>query len=226
MNDGESGVTIIRRVLFVSWTCYLDDANGASVASRAMLEALVRLGFSVRVLCGPVLERRDERDIVSFLSGRGLSPDVRDCGSWQVGPIGLLPQLPRDLRLVVRGVPITVMAGSTQWRAPTDDQCREFLAFFDQVWDEHQPDMLITYGDRQPILEILSRAKARGATIVFPLHNLGYHDRAVFADVDVILVASQFGIADLAIVFDCEPNRADWQSFQNRLDQCEPMRCA
>jgi glycosyltransferase involved in cell wall biosynthesis len=206
---------VMRHVLFISWTCYLDDANGASVASRAMLEALVRQGVSVEVLCGSVLERRDELDVVAFLQKRGMCFDVSDGGAWDVGMAGLRPQLRRHLRLEVRGVPITVMATSTVWRAPTDEECREFLRLYDEVWEQRPPDVGVTYGDRQPILEVLRRARARGAATVFPLHNLGYRDPAVFADVDSVVVASQFAAAHYkaALGLDCTviPNLVDFE---------------
>jgi hypothetical protein len=39
----------IRRVLFVSFACDLDDANGAGVASRAVMETPARRILSVDV---------------------------------------------------------------------------------------------------------------------------------------------------------------------------------
>jgi hypothetical protein len=59
------------RILFVSFANYLDDANGASVASRAMMEALARKGFAVEVLCGPILELGREIDLVPALAKHG-----------------------------------------------------------------------------------------------------------------------------------------------------------
>ena len=73
---------IIRRVLFASFACYLDDANGAAIACRAMMEALARRGFSVEVLSGPVLERAVEVDLASWLAARGLPFDVQGGNSW------------------------------------------------------------------------------------------------------------------------------------------------
>jgi hypothetical protein len=51
------------RVLFVGFACYLDDANGAAIASRALLEALDRRGFAVEVLCGPILQGQRTLDL-------------------------------------------------------------------------------------------------------------------------------------------------------------------
>jgi hypothetical protein len=66
------GVSDIRRLLFVSFACYLDDANGAAVASRAMMEALARRGLAGEVLCGPLFELNGETDLTSVR----LQPEV------------------------------------------------------------------------------------------------------------------------------------------------------
>ena len=42
----------MHRVLFVTYGCYLDSSNGASVASRAMLEAISREALSQRQCLG------------------------------------------------------------------------------------------------------------------------------------------------------------------------------
>jgi hypothetical protein len=64
--DGVAGVAVDdpgrRRVLFVSHTCYLDSNNGASVASRSMMESLGRNGFSAAAMSGTVLESAREHD--------------------------------------------------------------------------------------------------------------------------------------------------------------------
>jgi hypothetical protein len=41
-----------RRVLYITQGCYLDDSNGAAVASRAVMEALARQGFGTEVVSG------------------------------------------------------------------------------------------------------------------------------------------------------------------------------
>lgn len=152
-----------RGILFVSFASYLDDANGASIASRAMMEALARRGFLVEVLCGPLLEL--DRELPPASDHRGLN---------------------------VKGVPITILAGSTGPRTPDDAESRSFLQLFERAWARLRPDVVISYGGGPLTREVLHRARARGAATVFPLHNLRYRDPAPFADADAVLVASQF----------------------------------
>lgn len=186
------GRLIIRRLLFVSFACYLDDANGASVASRAMVEALARRGFLVEVVCGPIRERRHEGDLPSCLVTRGLSVEIRGGDSWHIGASGLFPLVPPHFRLRLGGVPVTIMGGSTLPRVPTDDECRDFLRLFEEAYSRHRPEVVVAYGGGSPIREVVQGARRRQAATVFPVHNLRYRDRATFADADAVLVASRF----------------------------------
>jgi glycosyltransferase involved in cell wall biosynthesis len=181
-----------RRVLFVSFASYLDDANGASVASRAMMEALARRGFAVEVLCGPILELNREIDLTSTLAARSLSVEVRGGDAWDVGFFGTRSAASDHMALNLNSVPVTILAGSALPHVPDEEECRAFLQWFERVWARLRPEVVVSYGGGWLTREILRRAKVRGAVTVFPLHNLRYHDPTTFVDVDRVLVASQF----------------------------------
>lgn len=165
-------------LLFVAHACYLDDSNGAAVASRAMMEALSRRGRAVEVLCGTVLDLGREVDPVHWLVARGH--DVDRAG--------------RDhLRLTVRGVPITLHLGpTTKPHDPEDIEREEFLRLFEATLARIQPGVVAAYGGSRLVREVLATARSRGIATVFPLHNLRYHDPRPFADVDAVIVPSRF----------------------------------
>ncbi len=185
------GGPIIRRLFFVSFACYLDDASGAAVACRALMEALGRRGFSVEVLSGPVLERAVEVDLPSWLAARGLPVDIQGADSWDVGALGSRPTSPLHLHLILGGVPIRLLVGSTLPHAPSGHECRQFLRLFEEARARGRPDVVISYGGGPLTREVFRSAKARGAVTVFSLHNLRYQDPAPFTDVDAVLVASR-----------------------------------
>ncbi len=110
---------MIRPILFVSFANYLDDANGASVASRALMEALVRRGFPVEVVCGPVMELGREIDLPSALGAGGLAFDLHGGDVCGAAACGAGPVTPRHLCLDLKGIPITILAGSTLPRTLT-----------------------------------------------------------------------------------------------------------
>jgi hypothetical protein len=53
-------VLSIRRVLFVTYGCYLDDTYGAAIACRALIQTLAHRRFVVEVLSSPVLDLGQE----------------------------------------------------------------------------------------------------------------------------------------------------------------------
>ena len=97
-----------RRVLYVSSNCYLDDSNGATVASRAMMESLARAGFTTEALTGSLLETNESFELSGWLTRRRFKFEVEGGGSWTASPRGVRCDIPTHYRLPVQGVPITL----------------------------------------------------------------------------------------------------------------------
>ncbi len=81
----------MRRVLFVTQSCYLDDSSGAAVASRIAAEALARWGFRVEALAGTMLDLDLDFDPADWLACRGLAFETVDVGSWTMDGAGCDP---------------------------------------------------------------------------------------------------------------------------------------
>lgn len=180
----------MRRLLVVTFACYLDDANGAAVATRALVMTLSARGFSVEVLSGPVLALRHEIDLTQWIGSRGSS--LTATAEQTDGSSDSRTFPPGVLSFHDHGVPITLLLGSTRPRVPAIEECANFQSLFDEIFARHRPEVVVAYGGGSPILEILGAAKARGAATVFPLHNLGYRDPRTFIDVDQVIVASHY----------------------------------
>src|ERR1700678_2695312 len=63
----------IRRILFATSHPYLDDTNGAAVASRAMMESLRRSGFAVEALSGIGPDATEHANPAAWLTARGIA---------------------------------------------------------------------------------------------------------------------------------------------------------
>lgn len=183
----------IRRVLFASHACYLDDSNGAAVASRAMMEALARSGFAVEAVSGTALELHQGVEPADWLAERGIAFQVLGGSSWSVDARGLRSNAPPHLRLNVRDVPVTLHR-STAFRAHEADDCEreEFLSLYETVLDRFRPDVVVNYGGDVLAHRVRSIARARGVIVVFALHNFNYNDASAFATADAVIVASRF----------------------------------
>ena len=189
-----------KKFLFVSTTCYFDTNNGASVACRSLMECLSRSGRIAAALTGTVFESHHEVDLAEFLAGEGICPEVGLAAPHGVGS--------DTLRLEVRGVSVR-LAGSQGARLhdPDEPERRRFLALFEEVTDRFSPDVVVTYGGDTLARQIRAMARAKGAIVVFALHNFNYRDLSAFEDVDSIFVPSRFAASFYRskLGLDCHP---------------------
>jgi len=174
----------------VTSVCYLDDSNGACVAGRSSMEALARAGFSVEAFSGTALELPHPVDPAAWLAGRGLEFETVGGETWMVDAGGPRAEVPTQYRLTHRGVPVTLHQGPA---GEVGERGREeFLRLLDEILERFRPDVVVNYGGDSLADEVRSRARARGAAVVFALHNFNYHDSAPFATADAVIVPSRF----------------------------------
>ena len=183
----------MRRVHFTSHACYLDDSNGAAVASRALMQTLERHGFAVEVLSGTMLDLSHDVDFTTWLGARGFSVPSYGATSWSVDASGIRLDHPSPHRLNAQGVPVTLCRSPTT-RPHTPDlvERTEFLHLFEAVLDRFRPDVLVNYGGDLLAQQIRSKAQARGVSVDFPLHNFNYPSIDPFQTADAVIVPSQF----------------------------------
>ncbi len=157
------------------------------------MQALARRGFAVEVLCGSMLDLREEVEPSAWLRSQGLDFQEVAGGPLTIDVSGVWTVEPAHYRLSARGVPVTMHHGPTSKpHQPDAAECREFLALFERVVSRFQPDVIVGYGGNWLAREMFARAKARKLATVFNLHNFSYFTPEPFADVDVIRVPSRF----------------------------------
>jgi Glycosyltransferase Family 4 len=92
-------------------------------------------------------------------------------------------------------------ASSRAERSPDLRESAVFLELAEQVFDRFRPDVLLTYGGHPAGRELMRRARLRGITVVFHLHNFGQsepkesdskNDRRAFADVSAVIFPSEY----------------------------------
>ena len=183
----------MRRVLLVTRGCYLDSSNGASIASRAMMEALARQGFAAEALSGMRFEHGREVDPDAWLAGVGIPFETVGGDSWSIDARGLRAKTPLHHRLTVVGVSVTLArhAGADELEMK-GSECEEFIRLYDAILKRFQPEVLVSYGSDWLSREVRSRARNQGAIVVFPLHNCSYDDAGPFASADAVMVPSPF----------------------------------
>lgn len=183
----------MRRILFATSHPYLDDTNGAAVASRAMMESLRRSGFAVEAFSGMGPDANQRADPAAWLTARGIAHEEVAVGAWSVGASGILGARPHHFRLEFKGVPVTLCPSiGIKPQMPGEIARREFLRLFDEVLGRFRPDVLVNYGGNGLAQQIRARARARGIAVVFALHNFGYTNARPFTTADAVIVPSRF----------------------------------
>jgi glycosyltransferase involved in cell wall biosynthesis len=177
----------LRRLLFASIHGYLDPSSGAALATRDLLELLASQGVDCRALTTSVLDYERETPLDSVLGTLGV-PARRARATLAGGGTTEV------VDLEVERVRVTLLptASSRAERAPTREEGAAFLDLADQALGRFRPEVLLTYGGHPANLALMARARRRGVSVVFHLHNFGYDDRRAFADASAVLVPSEY----------------------------------
>jgi glycosyltransferase involved in cell wall biosynthesis len=176
-----------HRLLFASIHSYIDPSSGAALATRELLELLAARGWDCRALACGVLDYQDETPLEDVLAAIDR-PTSRSGAALSRGGEAEVFDLDVD------GVRVTLLpaAYSRAERAPNPREAAMFLDLADQVLDRFQPEILLTYGGHPASREVMRRARAKGAAVVFHLHNFAYNDRRGFEDVDAVIFPSEY----------------------------------
>jgi glycosyltransferase involved in cell wall biosynthesis len=158
-----------------------------------MAEALARRGFAVEALTGTMLDLNLDVDPAEWLAGRGLGFEVSDGGSRTLDSRGLRADMPRHYRLSRGAVHLTLHHSPTsRLHVPERAELDEFLLLYSATLERFRPDVLVNFGGDALAHEVRTRARARGAAVVFAPHNLSYAFADPFTTADAMIVPSRF----------------------------------
>ena len=179
-----------RRILCVIRGCYLDDSNGAAVASRAILESLAARGFEVEVFCGTALDSPRVGDFLRWLTDRTAGSAPIGGGTWSADA---RPGIASDVRIAFNGVTITINAGRSppagvDGLGPDED----FLNSYAVALSKFRPNVVVGHGGDRVMVDVFARARSSGAATVFLPHDFAHSGPLVLAAVDRVVVASRF----------------------------------
>ena len=176
-----------HRLLFASTHSYLDPSSGAALATRELLELLAARGWDCRAFTCGVLDYQNETAIEDVLAAIDR-PAPRSCAALSRGGEAEVFDIEVD------GVRVTILptSHSRADRAPNPREGALYLDLAELVLDRFRPDILLTYGGHPVSRTLMIKARAKGSSVVFHLHNFGYNDRRGFEDVDAVIFPSEY----------------------------------
>jgi len=168
-------------VFFASWHFYLDQSNGASISTRAVLLELARRGWQTSTLCGFAQDYQNPQTLDNILSARRCTPkksikrDSYIVTSFNDDGIKSLALVPERYRLI-----------------PTQRDVASYLCLLKETLACIKPDLLISYGGFSLGARILETSRRVGLKNAVFLHNLAYYDVRYFRNADCVFVPSRY----------------------------------
>ena len=174
-------------IAFVSWHNYLDQTNGASISTRALLLALAMRGWRVITFCGPAFDRF-EPSLCQYLDRHA---DLSQVVHKSFRDKNLEFSLSRFMDGTIRSLAFT----PSPWNTRVDTSLKYVRAFLGQycsILEIERPDVVLTYGGFPFKNQLLYTAHDYGAKTSVLLQNFGYTSFAFFIPADVTIVPSLF----------------------------------
>jgi glycosyltransferase involved in cell wall biosynthesis len=182
-----------RRVLFVSHGCYLETSNGASVASRAMMECVARHGLAAATVSGTVLDSGRDADFSAWIAEQGFPFEAVAVPTGSADTTCPTMECAASYRLSIKDVAVVLhKCPTSRPHEPDEPEQHSFLRALERTMVRFRPDVVVSYGGDALAVRVRHQAQAVGAAVVCPLHHFNYRSPVPFSDADAVIVPSRF----------------------------------
>ena len=184
------------RILLAIHNAYTDSTSGAAHSMRILMQWLQEGGHDCRVLATARFDAKPPDDLAAHLAQLEVPLDRRPPSKAFVRSVRKPPNMVVGRPTVhfrLDGVPVTMVLTRARPGTPADHlEVEQFLFTLDEMLQEFNPDLLVTYGGHHAVQQAMRRAKQHGATCVFSLRNFGYDDRRIFEHADHVFTTSPY----------------------------------
>lgn len=184
-----------KRIFYSSYHNYFDMSSGAAISARAVLLALARRGWRVRVLCGSFFDdgERKFEEFLSDLIARGFRPRLTTRQLTGRGRTICFKVLDfQDGGIESSAVFYADSKERESHCELNQDETDMFLYLYNEEFVERRPDVFMTYGGYKAVALGAAFFRRRDVKTVFYLCNLAYHNRFLFNYFDFVIVPSKF----------------------------------
>jgi glycosyltransferase involved in cell wall biosynthesis len=184
------------RILLAVHNAYTDHTSGAAHSMRILMQWLQRSGHDCRALATARFDGKPPDDLNAHLSQLGVplrrSPPSKAFVRSVRKPANMVVGCP-TADFTLEGVPVTMLLTRAKAGSPASRfDAEQFLFILDDVLQQFQPDLLLTYGAHQVVQEAMRRARTRRITTLFTVRNFGYEDRRYFEHADHVFTCSPY----------------------------------
>ena len=175
-----------KKIVFVSWHNYLDQTNGASISTRAMLAGLTERNWNLQTLCGPAFDSLSQSLEECFSKNcqiRFLSEKKSGGSDYPYSMLSF-----RDGS--IDSVAFKPLPKSPSQQAFNRRYADEFLSLYNAYLATQKPDLVITYGGAFVRDQILRWARCCCCKTCAAIHNYAYNDPFYFRYADLVIVPS------------------------------------
>ena len=175
-----------KKIVFVSWHNYLDQTNGASISTRAMLAGLTERNWNLQTLCGPAFDSLSQSLEECFSKNcqiRFLSEKKSGGSDYPYSMLSF-----RDGS--IDSVAFKPLPKSPSQQAFNRRYADEFLSLYKAYLATQKPDLVITYGGAFVRDQILRWARCCCCKTCAAIHNYAYNDPFYFRYADLVIVPS------------------------------------
>ena len=142
------------KLMFVSESCLLDCSSGAALSAKAMLQALVEVGWEVRAATLTCCDGEQEYPLQASYTTLDPAKNTGSCVTIEDGSV----------------THEIFVAHSTQHRKLRPWELRDYIAMAEARLDAFRPDIVLTYSS-ELLWPLLARAQRLGAQTVFYVAN-------------------------------------------------------
>ncbi|MGN0930089.1 MAG: glycosyltransferase family 4 protein, partial [Thermoguttaceae bacterium] len=168
------------------WHNYLDQTNGASISTRAMLAGLTERNWNLQTLCGPAFDSLSQSLEECFSKNRQIRFLFEKKSGGSDYPYSMLSF--RDGS--IDSVAFKPLPKSPSQQAFNRRYADEFLSLYKAYLATQKPDLVITYGGAFVRDQILRWARCCGCKTCATIHNYAYNDPFYFRYADLVIVPS------------------------------------
>jgi glycosyltransferase involved in cell wall biosynthesis len=165
--------------------CISDPTAGVTQSLRTIVEWLADAGHACHILTTARFESPVTFTIEEHLKQqRADLPRRAPAGGPRGRPV---------VHYAVKDVPVTLLlTRHNDESTPDRAEAAQYLALFEHLLDDFEPDQLIACNGHPMILEAMARARTRHVTTAFAVRGFGYYEARYFDDVDHAFTCSQF----------------------------------